>query len=117
MRALSLVVAGMTLSACAGASLGDPPPMLRFSDPTATQQQFMKDRYACMQEARQVRSNAVVTSVPQYGGVGSARTDVIISRPLLLGCMGARGYVVDPKGSLVAPPRKPHHHPGLASSR
>jgi hypothetical protein len=65
----------------------------------------MKDRYACMQEARQVRSNAVVTSIPQYGGgVGSARTDVIISRPLLLGCMGARGYSVDPGGSLVAPP-------------
>jgi hypothetical protein len=98
-----VIVAGIALSACAGASLGDPPPLTRFSHPTATQQQFMKDRYACMREAQQVKSNAVVTAVPQYGGVGSANTRVVISRPLFMGCMGACGYAVDPKGSLAAP--------------
>jgi hypothetical protein len=37
------------------------------------------------------------------GGVGSADTRVIISRPLFMGCIGARGYVVDPRGPLAAP--------------
>jgi hypothetical protein len=70
-----------------------------YSRPDTTQQQFMKDRYDCLQEAQQPVSAAAVTA---YGGGSSSR--VVTNCGVWISCLGARGYVADPNGSLFAPP-------------
>lgn len=73
--------------------------VVRYSRPGTTQQQFMKDRYECLQESEQRVSAAAVTA---YGG--GATSGVVASCGVWISCMGARGYVTDPNGSLFAPP-------------
>lgn len=85
----------LALSAC----VTPPPPTARFTKPGATQEQYMADRYACYQESAQTASGAYVDA---YGGASSS--GVVHSRGAWLACMGARGYVIDPNGALVAPP-------------
>jgi predicted small lipoprotein YifL len=59
------------------------PPAQRYTRPDTTQQQFMQDRYECLQEA-------------QRGPVASCS--------LISSCMGARGYILTPGGDLAPPP-------------
>jgi hypothetical protein len=73
--------------------------LVRYTKPGATQDEFMKDRYECLQEAQQRESGAYVNS---YGGAASSR--VVASCGVWLSCLGARGYTVDPNGPLGAPP-------------
>jgi hypothetical protein len=63
------------------------------------QQQFMKDRYECLQEAQQPVSAAAVT--PYYGGASS---QIATNCGVWISCLGARGYVADPNRDLFAPP-------------
>jgi hypothetical protein len=58
------------------------PPAQRYTRPNTTQQQFMQDRYECLQEA-------------QRGPVPSCS--------LISACMGARGYVLSSEGDLAPP--------------
>jgi len=93
----SLVVAMVV--AVASCVAPRPLTVIRYSHPTATQDQFMKDRYECLMQAQQGQSGAVVN---QYGGVASS--GVITSCGVWVSCLGARGYVRDPNGPLAPPP-------------
>lgn len=66
-----------------------------YSKEGATQQQFMKDRSECIQQAQQkaAQANGAVAS-----GTTFVKCDAVPS------CLAARGYVVNAKGSLAAPP-------------
>ena len=84
-----------TLAVCVVALGGCARAPARFSKPGATEQVFMQDRYACIQQSQQNRgaANAYV-----------AYTGVIVNRGVFMSCMGARGYLLDPNGSLAAQP-------------
>jgi hypothetical protein len=56
----------------------------RWSKEGGTQEQFMKDRYECLKEAKQPNGGFAC-------GISSA-------------CLGARGYTADPEGKLRVPP-------------
>jgi hypothetical protein len=85
------------LAAC---QQSNPPQPVRFSKPGATDAQFQKDRYACIQQARTPVSSALVNA---YGG-GSAANNVYVDRGTLMSCLAARGYSVRPDGEFAAPP-------------
>jgi hypothetical protein len=89
-----LVILSCTLSAACVS-----PRVVHYSRPDTTQQQFMQDRYECLQEAEQRVSAAAVTP---YGG--GASSSVVASCGVWASCLGARGYTVDPNGNLFAPP-------------
>lgn len=95
--ALSTVMVMVTL-AFEGCSQKPIQPM-RFDKPGGNQQDFMQDRFACVQQAQQGRSGGYVN---QYGG--STYGTVITSRGVFLACMGAKGYGVSENGPLFAPP-------------
>lgn len=78
---LALAFLVMTLSACA-------PTYIRYmSNNNATQDQFMKDRYACYQETQQRTSSAFIN---QYGGAASSV--VIPTCSAFNACLAAHGY-------------------------
>jgi hypothetical protein len=58
-------------------------PAQRYTRAETTQEQFMQDRYECLQEA-------------QRGPTASCN--------LISACMGARGYILNPAGDLAPPP-------------
>ena len=67
--------------------------------PHTTQEQFMKDRYECLQQAQQPVSGAYVNA---YGGASSSQ--IVANGGVWISCLEARGYTTDPNGDLVAPP-------------
>ncbi len=78
---LVIILAASILSGCA-------PSYMRFvSNNNVTQDQFMRDRYACYQETQQRTSAAYIN---QYGGAASSR--VIPSCSAFNACLAARGY-------------------------
>lgn len=87
-----LLVALFALAGCAAT------PPIRWAKEGGNQDQFMQDRYACIQQAQQHRSGAYVND-----GTGSAYGTVVISQGMFTSCMGARGYAMDDKGPFVAP--------------
>jgi hypothetical protein len=88
-------VSAIILSGC----VTKPTPMLRYSKPGGTQQQFLEDRYTCLQQAQQPRSAGFVN---QYGGASSGT--VVTSRAVFLSCMSVKGYSLDADGEFAAPP-------------
>jgi hypothetical protein len=64
--------------------------------PGLTQDEFAKDRYACMQQSQQRVSAAFVS---QYGG--SASNHVITNANLFNACMNAQGYTLQKQASLA----------------
>jgi hypothetical protein len=61
--------------------------------PGATQQEFAKDKYECMQEAQQTRSAATGAYCSGYVCVpGQAESKVVTNPTLFSSCMEARGY-------------------------
>jgi hypothetical protein len=98
------ITACVVLAGCASAVF-DPPPKIRWSHATANQQAFMKDRYACLQEAQQHRSAGTGFVSSTYGGIGTASTSsgVVTNGGLFTACMGAKGYTLDPNGRLGPP--------------
>jgi hypothetical protein len=90
--------AALGLTAIAGCMVllgGCSHPPTRFSKVGATQDLFMQDRYVCIQQSQQNRA-----AVGNYGGYAA----VIVNRGVFMSCMGARGYLLDPNGSLTALP-------------
>jgi hypothetical protein len=65
---------------------------------SVTQEQFLKERYVCLQQAQQV---SAVGSGDRYGAAYSA--DVITNKRIFISCMGAQGYRLDPNGPLTVP--------------
>ena len=59
----------------------------RYFNPKSNQQQFMKDRYACLQETQQRVSGAYVN---QYGGASSST--VMPPCSAFNACLASRGY-------------------------
>jgi hypothetical protein len=59
----------------------------RYTHRTADQQQFMADKYECLQQAQQGHSVPSVNSAEGFAIIYST-------------CMGARGYREDPNGPL-----------------
>ena len=72
---------------------------LRFSKPGATNEQFLTDRYQCIQEAR---TRVSAASYGTYGG--GAASNVYVDRGTMLSCMAARGYIAGLDGQFSAPP-------------
>jgi hypothetical protein len=72
---------------------------MHWSKADTNQEQFMKERYVCLQEAQQGRSAGYVD---RYGG--SSVGTVVTNGPLFTSCMMARGYAQNTDGPLVAPP-------------
>jgi hypothetical protein len=91
----------VTLSGCA-------PSYIRyFNSNGASQDQFMKDRYACYQETQQRISSAYIN---QYGGAASSQ--IMPSCSAINACLAARGYYrsdttkaadLNAPGSLIVP--------------
>lgn len=74
----------------------------KYSNPNATQGQFLEDRNECLEQAHE-----------DYSKASSSASDANQNKNMLLdcrvwfSCMGALGYVVDNKnGNLVFPPGK-----------
>lgn len=80
MRKNLIVLFGAVLVACA------PVHEMRWVKPVS-QEEANQDSYACLREAQQRVSRAVIT---QWGG--GSRDEVITNRDLFNACMAARGY-------------------------
>jgi hypothetical protein len=96
MRAALAACVVVILSSLGGCAT--PPPPMRYAHQSATQQTYMQDRFACIQQAQQNRSGAYVD---QFGGTSQSK--VVINRGVFLACMGAKGYKVDANGPLTTP--------------
>jgi Tfp pilus assembly protein PilV len=88
------VIALLLVLGLAGCSAKAP----QFSHTSATQQTYMQDRYACIQQSQTSRSSTYVNG---YGGSQEAGT--YVSRGLFMNCMAAKGYSADPNGRLITP--------------
>jgi len=68
-----------------------------WAKPGATYDEYLKDRYTCIQDARTPVSLGVI-----YDGAGSMKSGQIISRDIMFACMSAHGYTQGPNG--LGPP-------------
>ena len=96
MRTL-LFVGAMTvlagLAGCAAPPLPRPSIIISWSKPGATREQFLKDRYDCIKDARGQASQGYIGA---YGG--AERSAPVVSLSVFKPCMSARGYTEDPNG-------------------
>jgi hypothetical protein len=74
-------------------------PEIRYINNKATQEQLLRDRYACLQETQQRDSGAAVS-----GAYGAAFSQVMPNCGAFNACLAARGYILSPNGNLVVPP-------------
>jgi hypothetical protein len=96
MRVGTLIAVAVTLVGCQPVK---PIPTVRFSKPGATNEQFQKDRFECIQ-ASQIRVSGA--SYNAYGGASAS--NVRVDRGTIISCLAARGYVADPQGEFAPPP-------------
>lgn len=71
---------------------------MRWSKQGGTQEQFLKDRYDCITEAR-TRS----TSGAAYGQYAAVHSGEVISASIVRPCLEARGYQMDLSGPFGPP--------------
>ena len=91
-QAVILALAALTLAGCA-----EDVPTIRWSKPDTSYDQFVQDRAACADEARE-------QSRPFYvGGERHAGRSDAVDSGIFFPCMADRGYRQDPKG-FAAPP-------------
>jgi len=64
--------------------------------PATTGQQFLSDRYACLQEARDPAASKFAT---RYG-----QSDALVNGQIFDACMAARSYTRTPNGQFSPPP-------------
>jgi hypothetical protein len=88
--AAAIVAAILPLAACAPPP---PPTPMTWSKPGASYDAFLKDRYACIGDARTVRSGGFI-----YGRMGAASSQEVLSGQIYLPCMAAHGWQRDPAG-------------------
>ena len=96
-RRCSLVACMIVLSSCAGGPRPTTPHYAKDGG-GVTQEQFLQERYICLQQAQQGTASG---GGNQYGSSYSA--GVITNKQIFISCMAARGYRVDPEGPLVVP--------------
>jgi hypothetical protein len=89
-RTVISVAALAAVQACAPAA---PLEIHRWAKPNASYDDFLKDRYACIHDARSNVSSAFIE-----GGTGGARSGEILRGDIYKACMAARGYREDPNG-------------------
>ena len=95
MRTILLLAAAVAIAGCQQKPL----PNVRYSKAGATEEQFNKERYECIQQSK-VRVGSAYYNA--YGG--GASTAVLVDRGTMLSCMAAKGYKVTPDGEFTAPP-------------
>jgi hypothetical protein len=83
------LIAALLLAGCATPA----PEVIRWSRPGATYDEFLRDRYACITEARSQASSGFAT--PE---AASARSGEIILADIALACLAARGWKRDANG-------------------
>jgi hypothetical protein len=88
---IAITISGFLLSACSSANNNV------WVKPGATQTEFAKDRYACLQDSQQRVGSAYVN---QYGG--SSNNSVITNGGLFDACMNARGWSLQDKVQFAA---------------
>jgi hypothetical protein len=93
---LTMMVCAIVLSGCAAHER--PMPHYAKDGGSVTQEQFLQERYVCLQQAQQGRA---VGGGDQYGASYSA--SVVTNKQIYISCMAARGYRVDPNGPLTVP--------------
>lgn len=71
---------------------------MRWAKTDATQHEFLKDRYECLEAARQRESDSFV-----YGHTGAASSKVVANCGVWLSCLAARGYSPSEDGKLTVP--------------
>lgn len=84
----------LSLVAMLGGCVTAPPPPMQWTKAGATQDMFLKDRYACLQQAQQPQTGSYVNG---YGG--SSYGTMVTNQKLFFSCMEAQGY----KWELVTP--------------
>ncbi len=90
--AITSLTFALVLASCASG-----PPLGRDKS-GATVQEFLSNRYSCLQESSARVSGAAVNS---YGGVASSQ--ISCNYQMYDACMTARGYFVVPNGRFQAP--------------
>jgi len=86
MKLALVIVVACNMLGCATSG-----PALRWDRPGATDREFLRDRYACVQDAREPVA---------VGGIATVRVNGIIFGA----CMVARGYTRNPDGQFGPPP-------------
>lgn len=89
----ALLVLALSLGGCAA-----PAPPLSREKPGATEQEFMADRYACLQQSA---TTVYGSYAGPYGGASKAQTGC--DYQLYDACMNARGYALVQSGRFSAP--------------
>lgn len=97
MRVFGIALFTLALTGCAHNQT--PLQIVHYDKPGGSQQEFMQDRFFCIQQAQQTRSASYVN---QYGG--ASRGQVVTSLGIYTACMGAKGYVMGQAGPFFAPP-------------
>lgn len=92
MRPLTLFAIASVLVGV-GCAPHQPPPTTLWAKPGATYDEYLKDRYACIQDARTPVSSGFISE-----GTGSMSSGQIISRDIAFACMSAHGYTQSPNG-------------------
>ena len=95
MKLLALILS-TSMVGCATVGGGN---IARFSNSSVSQQQYLQDRYQCIQEAQRRVSGAVVNNY-----AGAASSNLVVSYSMYTACMGARGYQLDANGAFGPPP-------------
>jgi hypothetical protein len=88
----------LLLNACAGQPAATPQ-VMRYSKAGASEQEFVQDRYACVQQAQQPRTAGYVGP---YGG--ASRGVIVTNSAVFLSCMSAKGYSWGPEGTFAPAP-------------
>lgn len=77
------------------------PVVMRWDRASTTEQEFARDRYACLQESKQ----QYVGAPPGLHAPGAVVTQTVVSGPMFDACMAARGYRKNvSSGQFAAPP-------------
>ena len=102
-----LILIAILASACASPQ----PASFTYTRPNTSQQEFLKDRYKCIQEALvaySVSSRRVGApgSGPFSGASSGSKAGERISCGLLSSCMEAMGYAIHTDGSGMAPSQR-----------
>jgi len=92
-KAAMLIVIIIFVSLISACAMAPPVPEKQWYKPVFTQEEWAKDKYACMQQAQQTRA---YSTGPTGGGIfyepGQSKSEVVTNWELFNACMEARGW-------------------------